>query len=543
MHPVALAYDKVIAMLGKCNRVKNRHDHESRGDEAARPSFELSGSKLRGRSTSLVVSCLAVMLALAAGPAMAQPPAALDIVDAVEQVVSDAIARAEPSVVSIARVRPTEVAATPRAPFDPFGAQLLRDTPGPKDPSFVPNEYGTGVIVDAQGLILTAYHILGNSEQYDYFVTTIDRQTYKATLLAADPRSDLAILKIEASGLRPIKFGNADNLRKGQIVIALGNPYAIARDGQVSASWGIVANLHRKAPRDAAEGDGSVSSTLHQYGTLIQTDAKLNLGTSGGALIDKTGQMVGLTTSLAAIAGYEKAAGYAMPVDETFRRVVDTLKKGREVEYGFLGIEPDNLSEQEQRIVRQGMRVNRVYAGTPARDFGLMEGDIITSVDGEAVFDADSLVLAVGKEPVHATVTLGVVRNNDQIPPLNIRLAKFPVQGRKVFQPRDPWRGLLVDYKTATIQESRFRPIPPGDAVVVLEVDEDSPAWNAGVRRGMFITHVGNQKVSSPEEFEKLVKNETDLVRLRFAESFDGPNTVTIESGFQPDQRPGKTKP
>lgn len=480
-----------------------------------------------------VAYCVVVTIVLAARPGMAQPPAALDIVDAVEQVVADAIDRAEPSVVSIARVRPTEVATTPRAPFDPFGAQLLRETPGPKDPSFVPNEYGTGVIVDAQGLILTAYHILGNSDQYDYYVTTIDRQTYKATLLAADPRSDLAILKVEASGLRPIKFGNADNLRKGQIVIALGNPYAIARDGQVSASWGIVSNLHRKAPREGSEGDGSVPSTLHQYGTLIQTDAKLNLGTSGGALIDKTGQMVGLTTSLAAIAGYEKAAGYAVPVDATFRRVVDTLKKGREVEYGFLGIQPDNLSEQERKIVMQGMRVTRVYAGTPARDFGLMEGDIITSVDGKPVFDADSLVLAVGKEPVHAMVTLGVVRNNDQIPPLNVRLAKFPVQGRKIYQPREPWRGLVVDYKTATIQESRFRPIPPGDAVVVLEVDEDSPAWEAGLRRGMFITHVGNQKVSSPEEFETSVRNERDSVRLRMAESFDSPSTVTLESSAE----------
>jgi len=460
---------------------------------------------------------------------VAQPPAALDVVEAIEQVVASAIERAEPSIVSIARVLP-EQSVAPRPPFDPFGARFnTRQEPGPRDPSFVPSEYGTGVIVDGGGLILTANHVLGSGESYDYYITTIDRQTHKATVLASDPRSDLAILKVEASGLRPIRFGNADNLRKGQIVIALGNPYAIARDGQVSASWGIVANLHRKAPRDSSDGIGNPGATLHHYGTLIQTDAKLNLGTSGGALIDKTGRMVGLTTALAAIAGYEKAAGYAIPVDATFRRIVDTLKEGREVEYGFLGIEPDNLTEQERKIVPRGMRVNKVYAGTPAKDSGLMEGDIITTVDGKPIFDADSLVLEVGKQPVHAVVTLGIVRNADQMPPTNVRLAKFPVQGRKIYQPRPHWRGVLVDYKTATIQEARFRQTPPGDAVVVIDVQEGSPCWKAGLRRGMFITHIGNRRVASPEDFEAFVRGEKKNVRLRLAESFDGPSTAVIE--------------
>ncbi len=508
---------------------------EYRTKGAAIPDCRVSQTFKLPKATALSLSttiayCVAMAALLAPQPSLAQVPAALDIVEAIEQVVADAIERAEPSVVSIARVRHTELAATPRPPFDPFGVPFsIRQRPGPQDPGFVPNEYGTGVIVDGRGMILTAYHLLGNNEQFDYYVTTIDRRTHKATLLAADPRSDLAILKIEATGLRPIRFGNADNLRKGQIVIALGNPYAIARDGQVSASWGIVANLHRKAPRDTSEGAGNPGATLHHYGTLIQTDAKLNLGTSGGALIDKSGQMVGLTTSLAAIAGYEKAAGYAIPVDATFRRIVETLKKGREVEYGFLGIEPDNLTDQERKIVPQGMRVNKVYAGTPARDSGLLEGDIITAVDGKPVFDADSLVLEVGKQPVHAVVTLGIVRNADQMPPLIVRLAKFPVQGRKVYEPRPRWRGMLVDYKTATIQEARFRQTPPGDAVVVLDVEENSSCWKAGLRRGMFITRVKNRPVTSPEDFEELVRNENENVLLHLAESFDGPSSAVIE--------------
>ncbi len=168
---------------------------------------------------------------------------------------------------------------------DPFRrrAQNLPD-PRPADPEFIPNEYATGVVVDRGGLILTAYHVL--DENSDYYVTTVDRRVYRGEIWAADPRSDLAVLSIEATDLTPMKFGDAEKLKKGQIVISLGNPYAIARDGQASASWGIISNLSRKGPSIPDMNRASGKRTLHQYGTLIQTDAKLNLGTSGGALLN-----------------------------------------------------------------------------------------------------------------------------------------------------------------------------------------------------------------------------------------------------------------
>ena len=205
--------------------------------------------------------------------------------------------------------------------------------PQPTDPDFIPNEYGAGVVVDRGGLILTAYQVLG--EESDYYVTTADHKIYKATVKGADPRSDLAVLSIEATDLTPIALGNAAELKKGQIVISLGNPYAVARDGQASAAWGIVSNLGRKAPATPSESDPSGRPTLHHYGTLIQTDAKLNLGTSGGPLLNLKGEMVGLGVVLAAAAGYEAAGGYAIPVDETFRRALETLKQGREVRVRF----------------------------------------------------------------------------------------------------------------------------------------------------------------------------------------------------------------
>ena len=155
------------------------------------------------------------------------------------------------------------------------------------------------------------------------------------------------MLSIEAADLTPIALGTADDLKKGQIVVNLGNPYAIARDGQASAAWGIVSNLHRKAPATPSESDPTGRPTLHHFGTLIQTDARLNLGTSGGPLLDLRGDMVGLCVAFAAAPGYEAPGGYAIAVDATFRRAVETLQQGREVEYGFLGIQPTNLRPQE----------------------------------------------------------------------------------------------------------------------------------------------------------------------------------------------------
>ena len=303
------------------------------------------------------------------------------------------------------------------------------------------------MVVDRRGLILTAYHVLG--EDSEYFVTTTERKVYRAWVKGADPRSDLAVLAVDATDLAPITLGDGAALRKGQIVLALGNPYAIARDGQPSAGWGIVANLSRKSPPTAEESDPSGRRTLHDFGTLIQTDAKLNIGASGGPLVNLKGEMVGLCVALAAAAGYETAAGYAIPVDPTFRRVLDTLKEGREVEYGFLGVRPVNLQPQEVLAGWHGIRVDRVEPGTPAARYGFKPDDIITAVGDRPLTDADSLVLEVGRLPVEAVARLSVVRDGRRRN-IDVTLSKYQVRGKKIVTTKpEAWRGMRVDYASA----------------------------------------------------------------------------------------------
>ncbi len=455
-------------------------------------------------------------------------PTGLAAVAAIEQAMVAAIARAEKSLAAIARVRRDDGRRVVESRPDPFGRRTWPlAQPQPTDPDFIPNEYASGVVVDAGGLILTAAHVLWPDS--DYYVTTHDRKVYKAAVKAADPRSDLAVLAIEARGLSPITLGDGAALRKGQIVIALGNPYAMARDGQPSAAWGIVANLHRKAPPCPDPADPTGKPTLHHFGTLIQTDARLNVGTSGGALVNLRGEMVGLIVAPPAAPGYEGAAGYAIPVDDVFRRALEKLKQGREVEYGFLGVQPLNLSAQERLEGTFGVRVERIVSGTPAARAGLRPDDVITAVNGKPIYEADGLVLEVGRLPVQSTATLTVLRSGRQRQ-LTATLGKYPVRGVKIVTAPPPaWRGLRVDYPTVLL-DGELRPHSGAsgleEGAAVIEVIPGSPAWHAGLRPGMVITHVGRTAIDGPTQFHAAVASVRGPVQLRL--SGTPPASVTV---------------
>jgi serine protease Do len=464
-------------------------------------------------------------------------PAGLGAATAIENSLVETIASAEKSVVAIARVRKEQGGDSVRLEFrpDPFGRRpAIGSPPPPTDPNFVPNEYGAGVVVDRRGLVLTACHVLGEENDH-YYITTSTRRVYRAWIKAADPRSDLAVLSIDgadvaSANLVPIRLGDAATLRKGQIIVTLGNPYAIARDGQSSAGWGIVSNVGRKAPPLPDETDANGKTTLYHFGGLIQTDAKLHLGTSGGPLLNLRGEMIGLCVSQAATTGCESSAGYAIPVDATFRRVLNALEQGREAEYGFLGIEPSNLQPPEMAAGLQGIRPYRVVPGTPAARSGLRKDDIITAVNGAAIHDSDGLVLEIGRLPVEAVAHLGVIRNGAR-QTVDVVLSKYPVRGRKVVTVRpEAWRGLRVDYASAfwePDQPQHFSFQMTDDAVVVCEVDKDTPAAQAGMKRGMLISHVDGQPVRTPKQFQAAISDKTGAVQLRLVAA-DPSNSVLI---------------
>ncbi len=471
------------------------------------------------------IVCALTILGVTAG-VKAQPVTGLEAAAALEQGLVNAIAKAEKSVVAIARVRrePPGERLVPEFRPNPFG-RVPAAPPKPTDFDFVPNEFATGTVVDASGLVLTVYHVLGDDS--DYYITTHDRKVFRARIIGADPRSDLAVLapdessrsRLAAGEFSPVTLGDASALRRGQFVVALGNPYAIARDGQASASLGIVANLARKAPAAPDDVDPAGKSTIHHFGTLIQTDARLNLGTSGGPLVNLKGEMVGMTTAIPAAIGFEESAGYAIPVDATFRRVLETLKLGREVEYGFLGIEPRSLGLDESRKGLHGIRVFRVVPGAPAQRQGIRPGDLVTRVNGVPIHDADGLVLEVGRMPPESTVRLSVLRREQPVD-VQVELMKYRVRGKKVVTaPAPDWRGMRIDYASAADDGGR-----PGvallgvpEAVAVVEVAQGTPAWEAGMRPGMLVSHVDRAAVRTPKQFREAVATKAGPVRLRVA--------------------------
>ncbi len=450
-----------------------------------------------------------------------------------EQAMTESIARCEKSVVSIARVAKLpadlfsgrDVRPENRVGFfDQFGQRQIPEKPEVTSPDFVPNEFGTGIIVDRSGLILTNYHLLDVDS--DHYVTTVDRKVFRTEIKAADPRSDLAVLQVKdrfsATDFVPMPMGNSKSLKKGHIVLALGNPYAIARDGQVSCSWGIVSNLARKVANPTQDNPSAARDpVIHELGTLIQTDAKLNLGTSGGALVNLKGEMVGLTTALSAITGYDQAAGYAIPADDTFHRIVATLKQGREVEYGFLGILPKNLDPQEVLDGKHGARIlGAGKLGTPANNAGLRDNDVITHVGDDPIYNAEGLRLMVGRLPPAAQVKLTIERGG-RIHTAIASLDKYPWHGKRqrivtVFPPE--WRGMQVDYVSAVMATNRLD-YPNGPCVAVLSVKPDSPSAKAGLLAGVLITHVNDTVVSNPEEFRNEVSRRTGEVKLTLADS------------------------
>lgn len=463
---------------------------------------------------------------------------------AIEQAFVSIIEKAEASVVSIARFQEPKIQPI-RDPFNRRGFQNQapqRPINDPTSPEFVPSEFGSGIIVtpdakNGRSFILTNYHVVRGGplaganpikSEYKLYVRLSNRLGYFASIIAADPRSDLALLDInykamqlKPTDLKPIPFGDAANIRKGKLVLALGNPYAIGRDGSASVSWGMVSNISRRPAPIGQEGDAESKKkeTLHHYGTLLHVDTRLNLGTSGGALLNLQGKLIGITTALAALDGYEKSVGYAIPIDASTRRIIETLAKGREVEYGFLGVQLGDSRADEFRNFppqiqqRSGARINDVTAESPAHLGGLRASDIVLKVNNEPVLDRYDLMLKVGSLPPESKVDLTVWQPGtrfDKSSILTITLGKWPVrdvEGIVATNPRyQPWRGMQVDYSTGRSKYLQYfyRRFPQG--VLITRVESQSQADSAKLQAGEYISHVNQTPVKTPAEFYDAVR-------------------------------------
>ncbi|MFO0809769.1 MAG: trypsin-like peptidase domain-containing protein [Gemmataceae bacterium] len=419
-----------------------------------------------------------------------------------------AIGRAEPAIACVQVFRARDTAPDPSRPQP----EPTRSAP--------PDFYGSGVVIDPSGLVLTCYHVVRDEKNIQRIAVRLPpyadnpSREYSAIVYASDYRSDLAVLKLQAAGPFPaLAVGRGEDLRKGSMVLALGHPYAAGfRDGSASASWGIVGNLRRRLPAGTNELDRD--KPFAAFGTLVQTDARLQLGSSGGALVNLDGKLVGVTTATAAISGVEAPGGYAVPLDANTRRIVDVLMRGEEVEYGFLGVNTADDLFRGRRYTGPGVQLTTVAHNSPASRAGLMIHDVILKVNGQPIRDRDDLFLALGASLAGRRAEL-LIRSGEtgreQI--VSVVLAKSASKYAKNVVTNRPtaYGGLRVDY--TSVADAGDKAIPEG--VVVRESQGHAKA--AGLTENDIITEVNGQPVNSPVEYYRMAEKASkagDSLRL-----------------------------
>jgi S1-C subfamily serine protease len=477
----------------------------------------------------MLARALPLLFLLSGLPASAQdrPPRQPDLL-ALQETVEQVIATAEPSIACVLVSRSDAYrefgpASTVPGQLGRFEPRFIPGNPSNdnsrrrqkllaldlSNPDTVPEFYGSGVVIDDSGLVLTNAHVVNRATKI--YVRLPGSHGSWADIHALDPRSDLAVLRLlePPPRLQAIRIGDGARLRKGSFVVALSNPFAAGfRDGSPSASFGVVSNLRRRAPGQLSDFERS-RGNIHHFGSLLQTDVRLHLGSSGGALLNLQGELVGLTTAIAAISGGETPGGFAIPMDTGLRRIVDSLRRGEEVEYGFLGVRLNSDKDPHRGL---GVSLADVPRGGPAFKGGLQSNDVVVAVDGVPVGENDDLFLLVGTKLAGNRVQLRVTRGYGGPERVcTVTLAKFPVPGSPIASRRArPRAGLRVDYASVLGQHMHF--IPEG--VVVRDVEPGSAAERAGLRPDTIIRKVNGTFVESPSQFYAAMDQAVGAVEL-----------------------------
>jgi serine protease Do len=372
---------------------------------------------------------------------------------------------------------------------------------------------GTGFFIDADGYIVTNDHVIEKAQQL--WVTTDAHKVYPAIVVASDPRTDLAVLKIPATGMPVVHYSSA-RARRGQWTIAIGNPYGFASNGQMAVSVGIVSALNRSLPRLSGKED-------RLYSDLIQTTAQINPGNSGGPLFDLNGDVIGINTAVVLPQKQANGIGFAIPVDAHVLRLIGDLKQGREVLHGYLGVSVSSATPRERHDAgfdqgEGGARIQSVEPGSPASAAHLQVGDIITELDGQSVYDSEDFVRIVGLCPVAEPVKAVIYRRG----PRTITLTLRPRHHRGVATTEDSqrwrWNGMLLGPIPACWDFGGTK--SPKAGIMVIAMDSRFPALAPGLRAGSVITSVGGKAIRDLAEFRQLVANiPVQQCRLELANS------------------------
>ena len=360
---------------------------------------------------------------------------------------------------------------------------------------------GSGVIVSEDGYIITNYHVIKDADEIN--VITFDDEEISAEIVGSDEATDVAVLKVSSDhDLSAIRFGNSEELRVGELVLAIGSP--LDRGLAHSVSMGIVSAKGRSIGI-IAQGGG--------YEDFIQTDAAINPGNSGGALINQNGELIGINTAIASQTGGNMGIGFAIPVNMAQSIMEQLISKGRVVR-GFLGI---GFGAMVDKTMARALNLDRNYGvvigsvenGGPADQAGLQEGDVILKADGKEVRDWRSFRVNIASKSPGEEVNLEIFRNGE-IQTVSVELGELQTEDPEAStapESREGFEesaGFKVQDLTNNIRQQLNLDRDVSGAVVT-DIKQTSPAYNQGLRRGDVITRVSDQNISSSDEFYEVM--------------------------------------
>ncbi|MCZ6579080.1 MAG: DegQ family serine endoprotease [Gammaproteobacteria bacterium] len=347
---------------------------------------------------------------------------------------------------------------------------------------------GSGFVFSADGYILTNHHVIAGADEV--IVRFSNREEYVASIVGSDEASDIAVLKIDAEGLPVLKFGDSDNLKVGEWVLAIGSPFGF--DHSVTA--GIVSAKGRSLPTD-------------NYVPFIQTDVAINPGNSGGPLFNLDGEVVGINSQIYSRTGGFMGLSFAIPI-ELAVDVATQIRETGSVSRGWLGVliqeVTRELAESFGMESPQGALVAKVLDNSPAAEAGLQVGDVIVEFNGKPVMRSSSLPPLVGRSAVgkDAEVTIIRDRTREQI---KVRIAELPTMTQASFTPQEedkPQQNSALGMSVTELSKSVRKKLKVQSGVQVTEVDEQGAARDAGIQEGDVIVMIDNQGVTSVKDFE-----------------------------------------
>jgi serine protease Do len=384
----------------------------------------------------------------------------------------------------------------PDIPEDsPWGDFLRRffGEDGGQMEEFETQSLGSGFIIDQDGYVVTNNHVVKNAEEI--IVRLSDRRELPAKIIGSDPRSDVALLKVDADKLPVVKIGKSHDLKVGEWVMAIGSPFGFDH----SVSVGVVSAIGRNLPSE-------------NYVPFIQTDVAINPGNSGGPLFNLDGEVVGINSQIYSRTGGFMGLSFAIPVDVAMD-AVKQLKTTGKVARGWLGILIQDVNRElaESFGMKQprGAVVLRVLPDSPAAKAGFKVGDVVVEFDGKKIYRSSDLPLAVGQADIGSKSTVTVIREGKS-KTLKVTIAELPPEEELAeAQPSQPGKAKTdkLGLRVETLSSEQRQQMELGKRGVIVRNVEAGPARSAGIRPGDIILVINNQDITSAEQFAKLVKD------------------------------------